>query len=571
MSYKNFKTAVFCTKYDIDRIENFDDVDAALDELLHSVHIDKLYLESFRTGDFVDESKIKELRQHVEAKGIATSGALTLNVRGNGKFKSFCYSNPEHQQLLVEVVEHAATMFDEVILDDFYFTNCKCDLCIEGKGERSWTEFRTSLLEEASNTIMMTAKKVNPNVHMIIKYPNWYEDYQSTGYHVKEASELFDAIYTGTETRDSIRTQQNLQPYLSYFLMRYMENVKPGHNDGGWFDTYDCGYNPNRYLEQLNLTLFAKAKEATLFCMGNLLGPHDLFVPLAGYGFKKADAIMDKLGEPTGIACYKPYNSKGENYIHNFIGLLGMPLEPKPYYDFHAPEILLTESAVYDDAIVECIHKGLMTGQNVIITSGLLKALQQKPEIAGKKHIFDIAEIKCSDQKALIEGVGFDMGIASFNGYEKLPEPILIPQIVYSTNDAWAEAVGMKGEKSYPLLMSTDYGKGRFMVLTTPEDYSDYYGLTSGVLNHIRYNVNVASELKLYGPSKVSLFTYDNQTFILQSFRDENMTVTIVLKGEDRTMTALDDGKTYKGINRNGDTYIEYKLEPRCYKGFSHA
>jgi len=26
------------------------------------------------------------------------------------------------------------------------------------------------------------AKSVNPNVNFIIKYPNWYESYQETGY-----------------------------------------------------------------------------------------------------------------------------------------------------------------------------------------------------------------------------------------------------------------------------------------------------------------------------------------------------------------------------------------------------
>ena len=43
--------------------------------------------------------------------------------------------------------------------------------------------------------------------------------------------------------------------------MRYLENVAPGRNLGGWFDPYECTYNLTSYLEQGYLTLFAKAKE----------------------------------------------------------------------------------------------------------------------------------------------------------------------------------------------------------------------------------------------------------------------------------------------------------------------
>ncbi len=90
----------------------------------------------------------------------------------------------------------------------------------------------------AQNIIFKTAKEVNPKVRLIIKYPNWYEHYQFLGYSLDFESRVFDMVYTGTETRDSEYTHQHLQEYQSYAIMRFLENVKPGFNGGGWIDPF---------------------------------------------------------------------------------------------------------------------------------------------------------------------------------------------------------------------------------------------------------------------------------------------------------------------------------------------
>ncbi len=70
---------------------------------------------------------------------------------------------------------------------------------------------------------------------------------------------------TGTETRDPYLTDQLLQQYQSYEIVRYFNNIRPdGRNGGGWVDTFSVRY-VDRYPEQLWDTLFAKAPEITLF------------------------------------------------------------------------------------------------------------------------------------------------------------------------------------------------------------------------------------------------------------------------------------------------------------------
>lgn len=393
MGYQHFKSTIYCPVRDVEEIaKDLDKFGNFFAFLKKHLSIDKVYLETYRGGHLIDREKIGYVQEFFLREGIKVSGGITPDASSNWEFKSLCYTSTNHRELLKNIVKFTAELFDEIILDDFYFTNCKCASCIKAKENKSWSEFRLQILKEASEELILNpARQVNSGVNLIIKYPNWYEDYQRTGYNLEAEPKLFDQIYTGTETRDPRYTQQTLQRYSSYFLMRYLENVKPGANSGGWFDTFDCQYNLGAYAEQCYLTLFAKAKEVTLFCMGSLFRDQ-VFIPVAGYAMERADRFLGALGNPVGIACYKPYHSSGENYLHGYLGMLGLPLEATP--DFPAVEnlILLTESAGHDPEIIECLKKQLQEGKTVVITSGLLKILTGN-------GIEELAEVRYTDKK----------------------------------------------------------------------------------------------------------------------------------------------------------------------------
>ena len=51
---------------------------------------------------------------------------------------------------------------------------------------------------------------------------------------------------------------------------------------------------------------------------------------VAGVALRQADAVVGKLGNPVGIASYKPYQSTGEDFLHNYIGMLGIPIDLHP-------------------------------------------------------------------------------------------------------------------------------------------------------------------------------------------------------------------------------------------------
>lgn len=562
MGYRNFDAAVYCTVREVSAMADRSDLETELAFLLKHIQVDKVYLETYRGNCLIEREKILKVKEFFTGKGIRTSGGITTDVSGNWQFQTFCYTNPEHLELLQKVVRFTAEIFDEMILDDFFFTNCKCDACIQAKGDRSWSRFRIDLLKHVSEEIVVkTAKAANPNVNVIIKYPNWYDDYQNTGYNLKDEPRIFDNVYTGTETRDPRHTQQTLQRYLSYFVMRYLENVKPGHNGGGWFDTYDCAYNLGSYAEQSYLTLFSKAKEVTLFSLSSLLYQNSIFTPIAGYTFEKADQFLGLLGNPLGISCYKPYHSSGENYLHAYLGMLGLPLEPTPDFPEDSTMVFLTESACHDADIVNRIKNQLRNGKNAAITTGLLKALTGK-------GMEDIAEICCTGRNVSVSRFAYPMFQCSFGNYYDTADPVLIPQIDAATNDCIPLVVAFADGKAYPILLQVRYGSGILYIVTVPDHFGDLYRYPDAVLNEIRRILTPELPVRLEGPSQVGLFVYNNDTFIVESFLSRHQDIKIVINQPDAALTDLVHQTRLTGWTIGETTEFPLKLSPSTYQVF---
>lgn len=566
-SYRNFLVSVYARVYEVRQMADAQWLESRWNQISSQVQVDKIYLETHRDMIVADRETLLKTKRFFAERGVRTAGGITITVNERNRFETYCYSNPEHRKKLKEVVEYTAGLFDEIILDDFFFTNCKCERCIRAKGSRSWTQFRLALLDEAARTLVLApAKAVNPKVKMVVKYPNWYEHFQGLGFNLETEPALFDGIYTGTETRD--RTgDQHLQEYLGYSIFRYFENLKPGGNGGGWVDTYGGRY-PDRYAEQLWLTLFAKAPEITLFDFGQLLRPirssdrapwqdqkpsfdfdammasgaspgappdqTGSFARAAGYALAQVDGFIGKLGKPVGLPSYRPHHATGEDFLHTYLGMVGIPMDLRPEFPQDAATVLLTESAAFDKDIVGKIKTQLLAGKSVVITSGLLRALQGK-------GIEDIAEIRYTERKARIKG---------FRGGQDLPPDlhITIPQIQYLTNDAW-ELVSCRthNDLGYPLLLQAGYGKGKLHVLTIPENFSDLYSFPVQVLTQIRNVLLEQMPVRVEGPGDVSIFAYDNNTFIVESFLPESVQVQMSLDPRFSKIREIPSGQVIPG------------------------
>ncbi|AEE97268.1 hypothetical protein [Mahella australiensis] len=535
--YKNFTAAIYCPVGDLVRINDLDEFVQRFAWIEKHVKVGKVYLETYRHGLMIDRQQMERIRDFFRSKGIEIAGGITTDgmPNGEGGFDPLCYTNSDTIKLLTEVSEFTASLFDEIILDDFFFTNCRCPSCIRAKEDKTWDRFRLDLMRDiAQNVIVKPAKRVNPKAKMVIKYPNWYEHYQDSGYDLEDEPQIFDGVYTGTETRNPTYTQQHLPKYLSYFNMRYLENVAPERNGGGWYDPYECSYNLTSYAQQAYLTLFAKAKEVMMFSLGSLLNPeYSLCIPINGQLFEDVDKYLGKLGNPIGVACYLPFHSHGEDYLHNYIGMLGIPLEPRPTYPEDAVTIFLTESAAMDENIIFKVQKSLMDGADVIVTSGFLKA---SAPLGFQKML---ANVRVTDRKAFVNRYAYsnDGGIC-FEGCEESTKAMLLPQLEFQTNDTWELIAGFGEDNNFPILIKILYGKGCLYIITIPEDYGDIYNYPRKILFPIRQVFSRNIPVLLDAPSKVGFFAYDNHSFILHSFQPWYDEVRLELKDE---YTAIED------------------------------
>ncbi len=564
-NYKNFRVAVYIRVHQVQEFKDPNWLPARWDALTREVKVDKVYMETYRDDVVADEQAIVNGKKFFESRGVEVAGGIAAVHNEPNRFQVFCYS-PEDRPQFKQIVEFTARHFNELILDDFFFTTCKNDWAIQAKGDKSWAQFRLALMDDvAENTVVKAAKAVNPKIKVVIKFPNWYEHFQDNGFDLAVEPKIFDGIYTGTETRDPVYNDQHLQEYESYEIIRYFSNIKPGGNGGGWVDIFNAR-SLDRYAEQLRLTLLAKAPEITLFSLGDLVQPirdsSGVQVPatlvgrVAGYTLEEVDGFLGNLGNPVGVKSYKPPNSSGEDFLHNYIGMLGIPMEMVPAYPTDAKTIFLTASAAFDPQIVDKVKESVRGGGHVIITSGLLKKL------AGK-GLNDIAELQTTDQK-----IAVDQYMARFRVVQGTSK-ILFPEILFATNDAWSDVSGVSGAMGYPILVEASYGKGVLYVLAIPDNVADLYLLPADVLDSIKRVMLKESWMRTETPAKIALFTYDNKTAVIGSFLDSPELVTIVT---DKSITKLQDfesGRVLNGEPRGAETVFHTFLQPHRFQMLS--
>ena len=580
--HKNFKVSVYVRAFEVARMKDSHWLDSTWNIISSQLDVDKIYLETHRDMTLVDDETLEKAKAFFEKQGIEVAGGITYTISEPNDFETFSYSNPEDRAWVQKVAEHTARHFDEFLLDDFFFTSSKKDVEIEAKGEHSWTEYRLELLKEAGrNLVVGPAKAVNPNVKVIIKYPNWYDHFQGLGFNLEHGPQIFDGVWTGTETRDP-SGNQHLQNYLSYNIMRYFENISDGNNGGGWVDSGGIYMSMDRYAEQLFLTAIAKGRDVMLFAYNQLLSVRlnprfrapwqdmgtswnydEMTAPfkngretvtpttmarIADVVLRKTDDLVGKLGNPVGIQSYKVFHAPGEEFLQNYLGMIGLPMDMYSAFPEGQRTVLLTAQAATDPDLTAKIERQLRNGGDVVITTGLLKLVPEK--------IADICELQCDDLKAIVN---------DFGRYGKSEKDILIPQVRYLTNDSWEVVSAGRpltgGVSGWPIFHRATYSNGTLYVLTIPDDFGNLYDYPAAALNTIRRLMSKGLDLYLEGPSKVSVFLYDNRTVIVENFNEEPVDVRLVGNAGPLKLTDLESGET-------ADPAMT--LKPHSYRAFSY-
>lgn len=601
-NYTNFSAAVYIPINVVQSFDNPQKLQADWDCIHRQLKVDKVYIEVQRDRRLLTDEQAERVKQFFLDHGVQAAGGMALSEGSiGGQFQSFCYTDEKDRAFIKSAAELAARHFDEVIQDDFFFVTTKFDSDIAAKGDKTWSQFRMELTTEAAeNLLVKPAKAVNPKVKMVVKYPNWYEHFPGAGFDLEHGPTIFDGIYTGTETRDPVITDQHLQQYESYQIIRYFENIAPGRNGGGWVDTYSLRY-LDRYAEQIWDTMFAKAREFTCFEWSGLTRPFEIgdraaweslptslnfseltngvaaptWARVAGYSLEQADKIVGQLGNPVGIASYKPFHSSGEDYLHNYFGMIGIPIDLRPEFPTNANLILLTECAKADPNIMAKIKGQLSAGKSVVITSGLLRALQDK-------GIGDIAEIRWSDRKFLAHQYAGGFGAGDFTTLDgETNADVLFPEIDFLTNDSWSLVRAEANGNGFPLLLLNRYSRGVLYVWTMPDNFTDLYALPPEVISAFKNYIMRGFPVRLDGPAQVALFAYDNHTLITENYSATPADVKISTLGKAARLKNVVTGEIIegklpppRGWNWQNETVEERvsfstKLPPHSYAVFA--
>ena len=198
---------------------------------------------SFRDGYQAEEATLKAARDFFRQAGLKVSGCVATTEIGKpstGWQIAVCYTHRQNQERLESIFRFTAALFDEIMIDDFFFTDCECSECAAAKGRLSWQQYREKLMMQMSRErVLGPAHAVNPKVKVIIKFPQWYDRFQQRGYVPDQEAAIFDRIWVGTELRDPASDQWgNKQQYEGYFIYRWLTDIGGPKTGGGWFDPY---------------------------------------------------------------------------------------------------------------------------------------------------------------------------------------------------------------------------------------------------------------------------------------------------------------------------------------------
>jgi len=386
------------------------DEEAARDEALAKMRwlgITRVFVEVYRSGLVVPPEKLEAVRDFFRENGIGVAGGIAttpgegFGVEADVGLHWFNYQAPETREALERVMRQSAPLFDTFIVDDFLCTGDKSEISDKARGDRSWSQYRRDLMVEVSRKVIIEpAKEVNPDIDLIIKYPQWYDLFHKFGYDVARQPAMFDGVWVGTETRGATTQRYGfVQPYEGFINYRWIAALSGGKIRGAWFDHGDCG--DFDFLDQAWQSVLAGAPELMIFNLGNVLKGHPDHARLRE-DWPKLEKLAAAMRENpvVGPVGYKPPNSDagGDLYIMDFIGMLGVSLVPSPVFPEDAETIFLPTQAAADPDIAKKVKAALAAGKNIVMTAGFVSKVPGMAELAGLKGPVALKPMKTDEE-----------------------------------------------------------------------------------------------------------------------------------------------------------------------------
>ena len=516
--WKNLKYAMFFTNGDVHRLLADEDSFKKTMDYFAPIKIQKVYLEGKNRGD-EDVDLMKTVADRFHKIGIRTAGAMVPTSEKGGPC---CYNDPNDLASLKRRMTALASVFDEIILDDWLFTICTCEKCVDDRGGMTWANYRTRLIMEKSKEyIIDPAKKVNPNVTIIIKYPNWYEGHRLNGYDVYNETHLFDKMAVGIETRIPETQDQHIPTYSGYIFQKWWSSVDTSKWIGSWLDNYGMKGGWNDYNAQVWQAIMAKTPEIILWCAGQLYPPNpssDVY-PHFVEMLPEFDRVAGLLkGNAQGVPIYLPYGSTGEYNIFGYFGEIGIPLNPVAEFPKDSKNAIFTLHSLQDPMLEDQMIQRLRDGHDLFMTWSLWKKLQDS-EFKNTLELNPHGGFITSSEFRIRNG---------WNEKEYNTERSFTFPRIETTTWPYVRSVALV-EEDYDLgvFLDVPYLNGHIYILNMPENSYDLFRLPNEVLNKIRSSFNDELGFTLQGPGKIAVYPYGKNQYVLYNMNDDEANVDL--------------------------------------------
>ncbi len=332
--------------------ERYLSTDDAIDEVIRvckGYGIPRIYLETFRDGFQPAKAVVAHVRDRLRAAGFEGAAAICTTqygVPGNALTDFACLSREQSRRQLEQMFRFAASLFDEILIDEYIWSHCTCEVCTAAKGEHRWTEFRCAQLRQVCRDFVIApAREVNPNIRLIYKFPAMYEELAHQGQDIDFVLQDFDGIWVGTEIGPFAESPQNLLrtqgPYRAFFYMRWMLEMGGAKTGGAWImPLADSGHLRDTAYQ----SILAGPPELVLHPYGGISRDYHWALPTGKGQFPELLrdrpelvklATIVKNNRPRGLAVARPARAEpwdfGKAYdsnVFDYIGQLGIPLLP---------------------------------------------------------------------------------------------------------------------------------------------------------------------------------------------------------------------------------------------------
>jgi hypothetical protein len=581
--------------------------------LLHKLAVDKVYLESYRFF-LHDEQTLERVRDFFK-ESFEVSGGACLGVCDEkfgdsaiawwgerNPMRTACMSSEKTLNGLKQIMERSAKVFNEVLIDDFYFSDCFCDRCLNqfntSKGYNftrkqlteklfqceqnedvvsDWMDFHASLLEKASkNYVIGPAKTVNPNVKVILKVPEWYDEFYLRGLDLERLSPIFDGIWVGTESRELT------ERYGSYFIYRYVKSICGEKTLGAWFDAgsgivWNIAQDPEIFVEQARLSVLAGTPEITLFCMSNLMdhqrGEHVKRIMEEIPNLKRLAKLISK-ANPLGVPTPKPRNPKvvfsPETFIYDVFGMVGVPIEPVNRENIKKHSSLLITA---HGAIKPLFETLLGDNRTLILTSEGVRLLIQQMDKESLVRL-GFAENPFNEKVWVPNTVAFIYKDEMYTVDHRSPSKAPVGPLLNFVKGQVFIHVLADGEKM-PLAFLNEMENYKVYVLpfTAFPPYLKYH-YPEVVRQLLRDIVGQIVGVKIEGPADVAIFPYNNGIIAIENFHNTTVHVKVTVDPakigikEPFKVTDLSMEKSLAFQEENGKLLFETVVQPRGLKIF---